>query len=70
MKQPLEERAQELPKHLLGNPVADGRDPQRACLARSLGDVHAPQRQGLKSPCLEVAHQGQQVLFEVGLEQS
>jgi len=24
VKQPLKERAQELPKHLLGNPVADG----------------------------------------------
>src|SRR6266852_4841204 len=71
MKQPLEERAQELPKHLLGNPVADGGDPQRACLARPLGDVHASQGQGLEStPRLEITHQGEQILFEVSLEHS
>ena len=68
VKQPLEERAQEEPKHLLSNPVADGGDPQRACLARSLGDMDAPQGEGLESPVLQVAHQGQQVLFEVDLE--
>jgi hypothetical protein len=70
VKHPLEERAQELPKHFLGNPVADGGDPQRACLAWPLGDMHAPQGVGLESPFLEVVHQGQQVLFEVGLEHS
>src|SRR6202022_2687824 len=48
----------------------DGGDPQRACLAWSFGDMNAPQRQGLKCPRLEVAHQGEQVLFEVGLEHS
>ena len=53
----------------LGNPVADGGDPQRACLAWTLGDVHAPQGEGLKGTSrLEVAHQGAQILFEVRLE--
>src|SRR5208337_4470110 len=68
VKHSLEERAEELPKHLLSNPVADGRDPQRACLAWTLGDVHAPQGKGLKSPFLEVVHQGQQILLQVCLE--
>ena len=50
VKHPLEERAQEEPKHLLSNPVADGGDPQRACLARTLGECTRRKGRGLKVP--------------------
>ena len=46
MKDPLEERTQELPKHLLSNAVADGGDTQRPRLAVALGDVDTSQGQG------------------------
>ena len=70
MKPPLEERTQDEPKHFLSNPVADGGDPQRACLVRTFGDVcDTPQGEGLEGTSrLQVAHQGEQVRFEVGLE--
>ena len=70
VKNPLEERIQELPKHFLSHTVADRRDTQRPCLAVALGDMDATQGQGLEGPILEASHQGQQVLQEIVLEES
>src|ERR1700730_3220318 len=68
VKQPLKERAQEEANHLLGYPVADGGDPQRACLAWSLGNMDTKQGEGLVRPILQAAHRGEQVVFKVDLE--
>ena len=67
MEDPLEERTQKKPQHLLSNAIADSGDPQRSRLAVALGDMHAPQGVGSIRPVLEVAHQGQQVLQKVVL---
>src|SRR4051794_28188051 len=67
VKDPLKERTEELPQHLLSNTVADRRDTQRPRLAVTLGDMDATQGQGLESPVLEATHQGQQVLQEIAL---
>jgi hypothetical protein len=68
VKQPLEERAQEEADHLLSYPVADGWDPQRACLALSLGNPDTPQGERFVRPVLQAAHQSEQVVFEVYFE--
>src|SRR5258707_11972136 len=70
VEDPLKERTQEEPKHLLSNAIADGGDTQRTSFPVPLGDVDAMQRQGPVSPVLEPSHQGQQVLLEIALEQS
>src|SRR5207302_7980545 len=52
MKDPLEERTQELATDLLSNSVADCGDSQGTGFAVAFGDVNATQRAGLKSPVL------------------
>ncbi len=68
MEPPLEQGVEKAPKHLLRHPVANDGYAQWPCPFPALGDEHAPQRLGHESPLLEVAHQGVQVLLEVGLE--
>ena len=65
VEDPLEERTQDEPKHLLSNAIADRGDAQGSRFAVALGDVHASQGEGPIGPALEVAHQGQQVLQKV-----
>lgn len=69
MKDPLEERVQELPEHLLSNAVADCWNTQWARLAIALGDMDAAQGVGSERPVLELPHQGQLVLYEILLVQ-
>ncbi len=47
VKQPLEERTQEEADHLLSYSVADGWDPQRACLALAFGNPDTTQGERL-----------------------
>ena len=70
VKPPLEDGRQELPKHLLSHPIADGRDAERPQFRAvvAFGDKYATQRHGLKSPTLQVTHQRGEVLIEVDLE--
>jgi len=69
VKDPLEKRTEEEPKHLLSNPVANGGDTQRTGGAVPLGDMDTTQGLGPKAPVLETPHQGQQVLREITLKQ-
>jgi len=52
VKDPLEERTQELTNHLLSDPVADSGDSQGTGFTVGLGDVDAAQGAGLISPIL------------------
>jgi len=65
VKDPLEQRTEELTNHLLSNAVADSGDTQGPGFSRFLEDVDAAQRAGLVSPVLQLPHQGQQVLCEI-----
>jgi hypothetical protein len=70
VKLPLEDRAQETPKHLLGNPIADCRDSKRAKFDQLgvLGNVDPPDGQGRKRPLFQLPQQAVEVRLQVLLE--
>src|SRR5882757_4871212 len=68
MEQGFEQRRQQPTQHFLCYAIADAGNAQRAFLATPLVDVRASCRTRLESPRLELSHQLQQVLFEIGLE--
>ncbi len=70
MEDPLEERTQEEPKHLLSNAIADGGDTQWPSFPGLLEDVDATRRQRPVRSVLKSSHQGQQVLAEIALVQT
>jgi hypothetical protein len=69
VKDPLEERTEELANHLLSNPVTHGGDTQRTGFTVAFGDVDTSERMGLVCPILQASHESQQVLFEIIGEQ-
>jgi hypothetical protein len=69
VKNPLEERTEELANHLLSNPVTHGGDAQGTGFTVALGDVDTSERVGLVCPILQASHESQQVLFEIVLEE-
>src|SRR5437867_3652414 len=59
---------QEAANHLLGHPIANSWNAQRAHLFFILGNVGATKREGLKRSFLQVLHQSQEILLKVGLK--
>jgi hypothetical protein len=70
VKDPLEERTQEVSDHLLSNAVTDSGDAQGPRFTAALVDVDSPKGLGLVCPILQATHEGQQVLIELMLEHS
>ena len=68
VKPSLEDRTQELPKHLLSHPITHSRDTQRPKLAGAFRDVDPPSGQRLKRPRFKFPHEPVEVLIQVRLE--
>src|SRR5438093_12359290 len=65
MKQGFEQWTEESAEHFLGNPVANGGNPQRTQFASAFLDITTQDGPRLKRPLLEVTHQRDQVLVKL-----